>query len=619
MANGKDGSGKGDPKSGNKPGGSGFDPKKPTPIIDLKATEVKPPKDDGKTAAAEAKPGAAAPAGDTKPTDTKASVPQSAGARSGSVPTAGPSDADKAKDAASKDKSTGEAADGKGRTASTTGSGGGSGNGAPDRGKAAVAPSPPRRSGGSIGGLLTHLVAGVAGGAIVLFAAKPIERELGMEFMPRAELPADLGARLAALEQRPSAQTQTVDTSALNARLEEFQSKLAAIEELRGKVDELASRQQTAAAPAPAGSRDAQPSADTSEIAQRIAKVEATLETLSAATGSNGQPSDVARFAAVSGKISDIETSLNNQLEALRKNVAKELEERLTKTAAVSAEAQAGTKRIDRELATMKTTAARLEQRAETIKAAQDSLDQAVRVAREEAAKLRVELDGLKGDITQQFKSVARPEDVKTAVAPVTSKIEDIESKLASILDSETARKENAKRIVMALELGNLKRVLNRGSAYAAELQEVKKLTGDAVDLSTLEKFQSAGVPTVAELQREFSKLAYAIIRSAERPEGETLMDRLLGGAKSLVQVRRADLPASDTSVEATVARIEKNLKAGNLPAAMEQASKLPKPAMEPAQPWLERVAARAEVDRAITDIEDKLKSSLGSSAGTKG
>ncbi|MGI9411487.1 MAG: COG4223 family protein, partial [Hyphomicrobiaceae bacterium] len=233
-------------------------------------------------------------------------------------------------------------------------------------------------------------------------------------------------------------------------------------------------------------------------------------------------------------------------------------------------------------------------------------------VARQETAKLRVELDGLKGD-------VARPQDVASALAPLTGKMTAMENRLKDVVENETTRKANAQRIVMALGLGNLKRVLDRGGPYAAELSEVRRVTGGKVDLSALERFQATGVPTVAELREEFAKLAYSVIRAAETKTEGTVFDRLVSGARSLVRVRRADLPASDTSTEATVARIDQQLQQGNLTGALTEAKKLSDGSAKPAQPWLERVAARANIDRAISALENQLKSSLGSATGTKG
>ena len=97
------------------------------------------------------------------------------------------------------------------------------------------------------------------------------------------------------------------------------------------------------------------------------------------------------------------------------------------------------------------------------------------------------------------------------------------------------------------------------------------------------------------------------------------MFDRIVDRAKSLVRVRRADLPANDNSTEAVVSRIDAQLKQGNLVAALDQAKTLSEKARQPAQDWLDRAAARAEVDRAIASLEQQLKSSLGSNAATKG
>ena len=624
MSSSKDGSGKGDPKrdpkAAGKPGSAGLDPKKPTPIIDLKATEVKnkPP--------AAAKPAATAP---------------SAGTTSASTPTtAKPAPSTDAKSAAQQPASSSDA---KPSTATTAAGKTGSDKTAAkpvDAAKPAnttAKSDPPKPATGSVGStaksepeeaarsggswsMFTHLAAGFAGGALVLFGAQPIEQNVGMELLPRAAVPAEYNQRLAALEARPVA-ADAPDVTDLTEQVRANDARLAELAGLQKQINDLAAAQKAAAAAVPAASATSGGSstADLAGLQQRLAKLEKTFETLVSATSAAGQKTDAAQFATISGAIADVETSLNNQIAALRQSVSKELETRVAKTAEASAAAKAGTQRLDRELATVKTEAARLAQRTETIKAAQDGLGQAVRVAREEAAKLNVQVESLKSDVLQQFKSFARPQDVDSALKPLASKLTALESQLGAVVESETARKANAKRIVMALELGNLKRVLNRGGPYAAELAEVKRVTGGSVDFSALEKFQTDGVPTNRQLRDEFSKLAYDIIRADNIKHDATTFERLLGSAKSLVRVRRADLPASDSSAEAIVARIEKLLKQGNLSGALEQAKKLSEKSIRPARSWLERVAARANVDRAVATIESQLKSSLGSSAVTKG
>jgi len=323
--------------------------------------------------------------------------------------------------------------------------------------------------------------------------------------------------------------------------------------------------------------------------------------------------------------LSDLERTVNNQLQSVRKSVMAELETRVAATAEASAAAQAGTQRIDRELSTVKTDAARMAQRAETLKAMDDRLAGLVRAVQEQAAKLEAEVSGLKGDVLKQFANVARPQDVASALQPVTTKLSALDSRVQEVIKGEQSRKANAQRIVLSLEMGNLKRVLNRGGPFADELDAVQKASSGALDLKALEPFKSAGVPTASQLATEFRAVAFKVI-NAEKDKGDgTVIDRLMSRASSIVRVRRTNFESTDTSVEAVVARIEQRVKQGNLTGALDQSKQLSDKARKPAHDWLERLAARANVDRVIAELEDQLKASLGggnglpAKSGTKG
>src|SRR5690606_3799214 len=105
--------------------------------------------------------------------------------------------------------------------------------------------------------------------------------------------------------------------------------------------------------------------------------------------------------------------------------------------------------------------------------------------------------------------------------------------------------------------------------------------------------------------------IANAIIAADSRIQDASWTDRLLAGAKSIVRVRRVDAPADDNSAEAVVARMEKSLKAERLTDVLSEAAKLSPKAAQPARGWLEKIEARAAVDRAMARIEDDLKRSL--------
>jgi hypothetical protein len=647
--------------------------KKPSAMLDLKATEIKDDKATAastgttSTAASASKPGApstaASSTGASKPDQSPAapaakpastvppvsslagSVGSAAAARSGS------SDAKAAQGSAGGGaQGSGSEKSGSGVSGSSakpgspdttrpadksaagggsgSGSGSGSGGGGGTNGPKAVPPqSEPKRSVGGFFGTLTHLAAGVVGGALVLFGADPIEKQFGLKLTPTAEVPAEVTSRLAAVE-KAAAVKPVVDLSALEAQIASAQARLAEMDALKSQVTDLTEAQAKlakAATEIPTGGAEASSEA-VDGLKDRMAKLEETFRTLSGATGPDGNKNAIARLATISGKLSDLERTLNNQLEALRKTVMTELETRVAKTAEASAAAQAGTERIDRELATVKTNAARLTQRAETLKAANDRLADLVRAVQEQSAKLETELEGLKGDVQQGFKTVARPKDLTAAIAPVEQKLSALDSQLETIVKREGARKENAQRIVVALELGNLKRVLDRGGPFAAELEAVAKAADGKIDLGALEKFQSSGVPTSAGLANEFRTLAFQAINAEDAKASEDgVLNRFLSSAKSIVKVRRTEFAPDDTSTEAIVARVEKLLVDGNLSGAFEQSKALSKEARAPIEGWLSRLEARANVDRAIAELERQLKASLGggdaapANPGTKG
>src|SRR5690606_34778125 len=224
---------------------------------------------------------------------------------------------------------------------------------------------------------------------------------------------------------------------------------------------------------------------------------------------------------------------------------------------------------------------------------------------------LRSAVDGLQSELTSQLRTVARSQDVAAAVAPVEGRIATLEQSVQAVVRSEEDRRANAERIVLALELGNLKRALDRGGSYAAELSELSRVGAGKINLSVLERYKDSGVPTLVALRQEFRPIAHAIIDAANIPADASALDQLLMGAKSIVRVRRIEHSPDDSSVEAIVARMEQALAEGKFTAVLEQAKQLPPKALEPAEAWLAKVEARAAVDRAIASVEDQLKASL--------
>lgn len=566
--------------------------KKPSAIIDLKATEItggtRPAADAG-SAARTSPAGVAVP-----PTGIAA---QSSTAGSTSTKGAAPS-------APSAVPASGAARTGPAPNASATGE--------PKTPIAKPTSPEPRRSGFVT--LLTHATAGVLGGLIALLAAdtvgQRIGQQLGLPMSESAQQGKAVQERLGLIEAelKKFANLPGSPDPSLASKLQAAERRLAELEKAGADLAALKQAQTKLAADAQAlqdrvakgGATDA--SGAPVDASARLAKLEEQLGLLATAAGTDPQRGRIPQLAAVSGKVADLEIALASGLASVRKGVTQEMDARLTALAEAAETAKSGVVRIDRDVGQLKGDTTRATQRLDGLKSTAD--------------RLETGLDGLKTEFQAQLKGVARTGDVKTAVEPVAAKVAALETTVQTVVKSEEDRRQTAERVVLSLELGNLKRALDRGSPYAAELAVVQRVAGGRIDLASLEASKTKGLPTQAELLREFRPLAHAIIEADRTPADGGVVDRLLAGAKSIVRVRKTEAAgADDKSVESVVARMEVALKSGQMQLVTSEAATLSKQAAAPARDWLDKVAARAQVETAMAKVDEQLKSVLGAKA----
>lgn len=562
--------------------------KRPHATLDLKSTEVKPAQP--ATSASSASSSSAATASGSSPDATaSASKPASSASASGSAtpaPDAKPASAQAAssKSSVPPTATSKPAVDPKSSAAGT-----------------AATPVVEKRG----GGFVSHLAAGIVGGGLVYAAtAAGLPQLLGLPHGAGS----DLAARVAALEAAPK---EAGSVAELTARLNDADSRLAKVGDIEQRLAALDRAQGALQAETKSLAEAAQTGGDASGSAERLAKLEEQLRLIESSAPQGD--ARVPQVAALAGKITDLEAALANQVASLRKSIPVEVDERIAATSEASEAAKSAAQRLDRELAATRTDQARALQKVETQKADTDRLNAAVEAVREETGRLSSAVAELRSSIDSQLKAVARPADVTAAVGPVHSKIAELEQNVQTVVRSEQSRRENAERIVLSLELSNLKRALDRGQGqgYAVELEEVRKASAGQLDLAALERFKDTGVATEAQLKAEFRPVMNAVIDADMEPADGSVIDRLLAGAKSVVRVRKVSHEADDTSTEAIVARIEMALNDGRLGDVVGLAKTLPQRSQAPIEDWLTKVTARQSVDQAIAGIEGRLKASL--------
>ncbi len=565
-----------DPKDAGRTDSPGV--KRPHATLDLKATEVRVPTSPASTTASAAPSQSSSSATAAGASSASASAPGASTASAASKPSASTGPADTAK----------PSAPGAAAKAAT--------------GKTEPPPAPKAATGG--GGFFSHLLAGLVGGGLV-YAGTALLPE------PRNGPAAQLSQRIAALEAAPK---DGADVGALNAKIDDAERQLAKLQELEQNVIALRDSQSSLLAETKSLTEAAQNSgAEASN--ERLAKVEEQLSMIAAsAPDSEGR---LPQLAAITGKISDLETSLVNQIASLRKGLPADVEQRIAATAEASEAAKAASSRLDRELTEVRTDQARDAQQVEAQKASTARLAAAVEAVREETARLSSVVGELRSSVESQLKSVTRPADVSAAIGPVNTKIAELEQNVQNVVQSEQSRKQDAERIVLSLELSGLKRALDRGQGqgYAAELEQVRKASAGQLDLAPLEKFKDSGVATLAQLKADFRPVMNAVIDADLEPADGSVIDRLWSGAKSVVRVRRVSHEADDTSTEAVVARIEAALNEGRLGDVIAQAKTLPQRAQPPIEDWLQKVSARHSVDQALATLDSRLKASLSGAA----
>jgi len=500
----------------------------------------------------------------------------------------------------------------------------GAGSGARDSKSGAQKSSAPKKSRSGIGSMLSHMAAGIVGGFLALVsgdAIAPHLSKLGLS-VPSAGVElktatAVLEKRLAALETTGSGEPSQ-ELEALSNQMAVAQAKIEELGSVSRYIQELEKQQERIAAIAIETEAKVAQNKDQGVALERFEALEKQLATLEAAAGQGlDGKSGIANLSVITGRLVDLETSLNSQMSALRSSVGEDIETRISRISEASEAAKSGTVRMDRQLSTVTTEAARLSQRIEVLKADNARLTETLRVVQEESGAAKSELQGFKGDMSRTIGGLAKPSQIAAAVAPLAADIRTLKASIADVVSAEKDRKNNARRIVLSLELGNLKRALERGDGYAAELAEVRKASNGVLDLAKLQEFEATGVPTLRELEKSFRPVSHAVVDSARVPSEGSMIDQLLAGARSVVRVRKTDFDTKDTSVEAIVARMEKAVKAGQLDQVIAAADMLDPGVREPASAWIDKVQSRRSVDVALRVIENQLKASLGGSDPT--
>ncbi|MBD9374798.1 COG4223 family protein [Rhizobium sp. ARZ01] len=220
-------------------------------------------------------------------------------------------------------------------------------------------------------------------------------------------------------------------------------------------------------------------------------------------------------------------------------------------------------------------------------------------------ASLEASVAKLTADITAlRDETVAADRTAADQTAALTQRIDAAERKL------DEPRTDVA--MARAVAATALKTAIDRGGPYLAELDAFASISPDDPAVATLRPRAATGVPSRADLVRDFGPVADQMIEAVHQPTGDQgIVDRLLSSASSAIKIRPVGNVEGDAP-EAIIARIENKLQNGDLRGAQIEWQTLPEVARNAGAAFKTTLDERIAVEDGVNAIVSGAMSSNG-------
>jgi hypothetical protein len=196
-----------------------------------------------------------------------------------------------------------------------------------------------------------------------------------------------------------------------------------------------------------------------------------------------------------------------------------------------------------------------------------------------------------------------------------SEKASEVTERMAGIERTQSERASDARTATVTIALKNLERAVNEGKPFATELSAIERLSSEKLPVSELASYKETGVPSLSQLQHEFTDTVRNVIVKHYHGKAESFVDEMLSRARGAIQVK--PIGGAGDTVEALLGRMEKSLKAGDLSGALKESAALEGPAKEELQAWLKHAQARAAADEAVRKTDEDLLASLTKTSAT--
>jgi len=201
-------------------------------------------------------------------------------------------------------------------------------------------------------------------------------------------------------------------------------------------------------------------------------------------------------------------------------------------------------------------------------------------------------------DLSGRMEALEERSADASAVLALTARITQVEAAAETLVNEQTSA------IGFLLAVSQLQDAVQAGRSFELELETVialaTRMDGPDIDTNALAARAATGIAARAVLQREFSRIAPAVVRAGLLPgDSASRLQRTLDRLLSVVNVRRLDDDGS-AAVGAVVTRIENAISDDDLASAITAAKSLSGLAAGTLAPWLKHIQDRATVENAV-------------------
>lgn len=187
-------------------------------------------------------------------------------------------------------------------------------------------------------------------------------------------------------------------------------------------------------------------------------------------------------------------------------------------------------------------------------------------------------------------------------------------TQLSARLDRiEASQRALAHAAAAAAAADSLRDAADSGGPFPTELALVQSSLANPHLLDAVRPFADKGIPSKVTLAAQFPHVAATANIAAKGASGDkSLMTKLRHSLGSFISVRRTDTATDGVGVEATLARAENRMNAGDLGGAVGYLNGLPVAAQTAIKPWLDQARARVALDAATRQISENALGTLG-------